>query len=407
MKILSIVGARPNFMKVAPIIRAIDSHNAAIHQSPITNHQPPVTNHPSPVPIHHILVHTGQHYDYEMSQVFFQDLKLPQPDYHLGVGSGTHAEQTGRVLIEVERVLMKEKPDLLVVVGDVNSTLAAALAAAKLHIPVAHVEAGVRSDDKTMPEEINRLLTDHISQYLFTTSEYEDENLRSEGIAAGRVFRVGNIMADSLLHSRELAMKSNALARLDLRPKGYALATLHRPGNVDQRESLSAIIGALLQISERLPVVFPVHPRTQKNLKDFGLLDQPPVTNHRSLDPSHHLLIISPLGYLDFLDVEMHAQMVITDSGGVQVETTILNVPCLTLLDAPVWPITHDQGTNVLVGSDSRRLTDEASKILDGHTKKGRVPKLWDGQVAERIVNTLAGSAPDGLPAVRPGDPRG
>lgn len=410
MKILSVVGARPNFMKVAPIIRAIDNHNAALHQSPITNHESPIAshqtpaaNHQPPTPIRHILIHTGQHYDFEMSQVFFQDLKLPEPDYHLGVGSGTHAEQTGKVLIEIEKVLMKEQPDLLIVVGDVNSTLAAALAAAKLHIPVAHVEAGGRSEDKTMPEGINRLLTDHLSDYLFTASKYEDDNLRAEGIPADKLFRVGNVMADSLLYSMELARKSDLLQRLGVKEKGYALATLHRPGNVDRRESLAAIIETMEEISRRLPVVFPVHPRTQKNLKDFGLLaqspvtdHQPPITNHQHPITNHQppvasprLIITSPLGYIDFLSAEMNAQMVITDSGGVQVETTILGIPCLTLLDAPVWPITHDEGTNVLIGGDWKKLRAEASKIMDGQARKGRIPKLWDGKAAERIVHII------------------
>jgi len=401
MKIVSVVGARPNFMKIAPIIRAIDKHNAAYsgqspitnyqslvsnHPSPITSHQPLVTSPPSPVTIHHVLVHTGQHYDFEMSQVFFQDLKLPQPDYHLGVGSGTHAEQTGKVMIEVEKVLLEEKPDVLLVVGDVNSTLAAALAAAKLHIPVAHVEAGIRSCDKSMPEEINRLLTDHLSDYLFTTSRYEDDNLRREGISDDKIFRVGNVMADSLLYSKELAAKSDVLGRLGLKERGYALATLHRPSNVDQRDNLSSIIEALIQISRTIPVVFPVHPRTQKNLKDFGLLVQSPVS-------SHQLLVTNPLGYLDFLNLEMNARIVITDSGGVQVETTVLGVPCLTLLDSPVWQITHEEGTNVLVGTDLKKLRQEAFRVLDGGTKKGSVLKLWDGHAAERIAGILANSS--------------
>jgi UDP-N-acetylglucosamine 2-epimerase (non-hydrolysing) len=408
MKLLSIVAARPNFMKIAPIIRAIDKHNAAVPQSPITSHQSPAPNHSSPIANHHppvtidhILVHTGQHYDYEMSQVFFQDLKLPQPDYHLGVGSGTHAEQTGKTMIEVEKVLLAEKPDMVVVVGDVNATLAAALAAVKLHIPVSHVEAGVRSGDMGMPEEVNRLLTDHISDYLFTTSKYDDESLKKEGVPEHRIFRVGNVMADSLLYCRELAAKSDILGRLGLKKDGYVLATLHRPSNVDDKESLSRIIGALMEISEKVPVVFPAHPRTRKNMEDFGLLPQSPVPNHQSPITSHRLLITPPLGYLDFLNLETNATMVVTDSGGVQVETTVLGVRCLTLLDSPVWPITHDTGLNILVGTDSHKLVHEALHILTPshqslitNHQSPAPPPLWDGQSADRIASILVGRRP-------------
>lgn len=276
MKIISVVGARPNFMKIAPLIRAIDKYNKN------TNHQSQITSHKSPVI--HVLVHTGQHYDYEMSQVFFQDLKLPKPEVYLGVGSGTHAEQTAKVMIEFEKVLLKEKPDLVIVVGDVNSTLAAALTAVKLHIPVAHVEAGLRSYDKTMPEEINRLLTDHISDYLFTTSKYDDDNLSKEGIPPERIFRVGNIMVDSLLYNKPLAEKSDTLERLGLLASHqspvtpYALLTLHRPSNVDNEQNLTRILIAIREIAQKIPIVFPAHPRTQKMLKEFGL--QSPITNH-------------------------------------------------------------------------------------------------------------------------------
>lgn len=368
MKVVLVAGARPNFMKVAPIIRAIDKHNAS---APARRIEP-------------FFVHTGQHYDYEMSQVFFEDLKLPQPDVHLGVGSGSHAEQTGKTMIEVEKVLVREKPDLVIVVGDVNATLASALAAAKLHIPVAHVEAGVRSGDKSMPEEVNRLLTDHISDYLFTTCEYEDTNLRSEGIPAEKVFRVGNIMADALTYGRELAGNSGVLSSLGLKERGYALLTLHRPSNVDDRETLSNILTTVAGISRSIPVVFPVHPRTGKNIEKFGL-------GHVKGNSDSRLVLTAPLGYLSFLSLEMNARMVITDSGGIQVETTILGIPCLTLLDHPVWPITHEQGTNTLVGSDCRKLQEEASRVLNGNARKGKIPPLWDGKAAERIVGALAG----------------
>ena len=354
-------------MKIAPILRAIEKHNASESKNTI---EP-------------VLVHTGQHYDYEMSKVFFEDLALPEPDIHLGVGSGTHAEQTGKVLIEFEKVLIEKKPDLVLVVGDVNSTLATALAAVKLHIQVAHIEAGIRSNDKTMPEEINRLLTDHISDYLFTTSSYDDDNLLKEGIPSDKIFRVGNVMADSLLSSIEIAKKSNILTKLSLREQGYALLTLHRPNNVDDRESLSNILKAVGIVSQRIPVVFPVHPRTRKSIDKFGL-------EHIFKSTDNQFILTEPLSYLTFLNLEMNSKMVITDSGGMQVETTILGIPCLTILDSPVWPITHEQGINILVGSNTNRLIEEAFNILDNEGKPGTVPDLWDGKAGDRIVQTLA-----------------
>ena len=366
MKVILVAGARPNFMKIAPILRAIDGHNASGKETSI---EP-------------LIVHTGQHYDYEMSKVFFEDLELPEPDMYLGVGSGTHAEQTGRIMIEFEKVLIGQKPELVIVVGDVNSTLAGALAAVKLHIPVAHVEAGIRSDDKTMPEEVNRLLTDHVSDYLFTTSDYDDSNLLSEGISRDKIFTVGNVMADSLLANKELARKSDILSRLGLKEQGYALMTLHRPSNVDERESLGTILEAVGDIGRRIPVVFPVHPRTRKNIERFGL--------EKTLEEGEGSLIMTePLGYLSFLNLEMNSKMVITDSGGMQVETTVLGIPCLTVLDCPLWPITHEQGTNTLVGSDSLKLVEEALNILEGKGKAGTCPKLWDGRTAVRIVEIL------------------
>lgn len=330
-----------------------------------------------------MLIHTGQHYDFEMSQVFFQDLKMPQPDHHLGVGSaGTHAEQTGRVMIGYEKAILEHRPDVVVVAGDVNSTLAAAVAAAKLHVPVAHVEAGLRSYDKTMPEEINRLLTDAISDYLFTHSPDASDNLQTEGVHPEKIFFVGNVVVDSLLQVMDRAQKSDILTRLGIAKRDYALLTLHRPANIDNKESLVRIIHALVAISQRMTIVFPAHPRTQKNLKDFGLLTQSPVTPPQ-------LLVTNPLGYLDFLNLEMNARLVLTDSGGVQAETTILDVPCLTLLDSPVWPITHDQGTNILLGSDCPKLPPQAIAILEGKVKKGAIPKLWDGKTGRRIVQQL------------------
>ena len=364
MKLILVCGARPNFMKVAPIIRAIDKRSGTSNSELV---EP-------------ILVHTGQHYDYEMSQIFFQDLDLPQPDIHLGVGSGTHAEQTGKVMIKFEKVLLKEKPDLVIVVGDVNSALAAALAAVKLHIPVAHVEAGLRSYDRTMPEEINRLLTDHISDYLFTTSKYDDDNLKREGISGEKIFRVGNIMVDSLLSNKQVAEKSNILSQLNLTKQNYALLTLHRPSNVDDKQSLIRIMSALRQVARRIQIVFPAHPRTQKNIASFRLGE---------FFQDKAIQLIKPLGYLDFLNLEMNSRFVITDSGGIQVETTVLGIPCLTVFDSPLWTITHKQGTNILAGSNSQKLIQEAFKILSGKGKKGKCPELWDGRAAERIVNMI------------------
>jgi UDP-N-acetylglucosamine 2-epimerase (non-hydrolysing) len=349
-------------MKVAPILKAIKKRN--------TRNLDP------------ILVHTGQHYDYEMSQVFFQDLGLPQPDVYLGIGSGTHAEQTAGIMIEFEKVLLKEKPGLVIVVGDVNSTLAAALTAAKLHIPVAHIEAGLRSYDKTMPEEINRLLTDHISDYLFTTSKYDDINLKKEGIPAEQIFCVGNVMVDSVIYNKPLAEKSDILQRLNQKKLNYALLTLHRPSNVDNEKALKKILEAIYEIAKRITTIFPAHPRTRKMLQEFNLNPQ----------SESNVLMIPPLGYLDFLKLMRHSRFVITDSGGIQVETTVLGIPCLTVLDAPVWTITHEQGTNILVGNDSRKLLAKAFKILDSKSKSGsqsKSPYLWDGKAADRIIDIL------------------
>ncbi len=421
-------------MKIAPLLRAIAKHNALTEHNKRNKR-----NKLNKLSITPLLVHTGQHYDYEMSQIFFKDLELPQPDIYLGVGSGTHAEQTGKVMIELEKVLFEEKPHLVTVVGDVNSTLAGALAAVKLHVPIAHVEAGLRSYDRTMPEEINRLLTDAISDYLFTPSPDADENLRKEGIPEDKIFLVGDVMVDSLLHNKAEAAKSDILQRLGLlaneRPlvapgpneRGepsqfnelkehnklnkppeqspvtpYALLTLHRPSNVDEKESLLKIIKALSEISRRIRIVFPAHPRTQKRLKEFGILDNLQITSHQLLitEPfglldqspvtNHQLLIIPPLGYLDFLNLEMNAKFVMTDSGGIQEETTVLSIPCLTLRNTTERPITISQGTNILVWNDSQRITEEAFKILDGKGKTGNCPGLWDGKTAERIIKVLA-----------------
>ena len=351
-------------MKVAPIIRAIEKHNTSSKTNRIKT----------------TLVHSGQHYDHEMSQVFFQDLKLPRPDVYLGVGSGTHSEQIGKTMIGLEKVLLEEEVDLVIVVGDVNSTLAGALAAVKSCIPVAHVEAGLRSYDRSMPEEINRLLTDAISDYLFTPSLDADDNLKKEGILAEKIFLVGNVMVDSLLHNREAIKRSQILLRLDVKPKNYALLTMHRPNNVDSGESLLRVGEAIKKISMRTPIIFPIHPRTRKNIEKFRL---------GRFFEDKHILLIEPLGYLDFLKLTTDARFVMTDSGGIQEETTVLNVPCLTLRDSTERPITISQGTNTLVGSKTSVIIEEATKILDDKGKKGVIPPLWDGKTAERIVNVI------------------
>ncbi len=352
-------------MKISPLVRAIENHNSS-GGSHI---------------LHPTLVHTGQHYDYQMSQVFFQDLKLFEPDIHLNVGSGTHAEQTGRVIIAFEKVLLKDKPDMVVVVGDVNSTLAAALAAVKLNISIAHIEAGLRSFDRTMPEEINRLLTDAVSSFLFTPSANANVNLIKEGVPEEKIFLVGNIMIDSLIYNLNAAKRSQILHNLNLSEKSYALLTLHRPGNVDDKEILLRIITAINEVSPRIPIVFSAHPRTKNNITKFGygrFFEAGPTT------------LIEPLGYLDFLNLEMNARFVMTDSGGIQEETTVLNIPCLTLRDNTERPITVTMGTNVLVGNDTHRIIKEATRILDGSEKTGLCPPLWDGSTSERIVEIFS-----------------
>jgi UDP-N-acetylglucosamine 2-epimerase (non-hydrolysing) len=365
MKIVLVAGARPNFMKIAPILKAIRAHN---------------DGKPGQL-IEPLLVHTGQHYDYEMSKVFFEDLELPDPDIYLGVGSGSHAEQTARVMIEFEKVLMENKPGLVMVVGDVNSTLAAALAAAKLHIPVAHVEAGIRSGDMSMPEEINRLLTDHLSDYLFTTSHYDDENLRKEGVSESRIFRVGNVMVDSLMEYKARAEKRPVLAELGLEKHGYVLLTLHRPSNVDERPALEGLLRAAQEIGRSATVIFPAHPRTRKMMKEYNM--------SAWLESRGTVNVIDPLGYLDFVCLEMNARFIITDSGGVQVEAASLGIPCLTLLDSPVWAVTHDMGTNILVGNDTGVLLKEAGKLMMGQAAEGTGWPLWDGQASGRIIPAL------------------
>ena len=346
MKVLNVVGARPNFMKIAPIVEEMK-------------------NTPG---LDGVLVHTGQHYDEGMSDVFFRDLGIPVPDVHLGVGSGTHAEQTARIMVEFEKVCFSEKPDLIVVVGDVNSTMACAIVAAKLLIPVAHVEAGLRSFDRTMPEEINRLVTDALAELLFTTSRDADENLKREGAEPSKIHFVGNVMIDTLLKHRA---KAEAL-HMD-KPKQYALVTLHRPSNVDDPKVLGPILEALEQISKTMPVLFPIHPRTRKRVSDFGF-------------SMSALRTMEPLGYLEFLNLESTAAVVLTDSGGLQEETTILGVPCLTLRHNTERPVTITHGTNIMVGTDKGRILEAFRRIINGDWKPSGSPEFWDGHAAQRIV---------------------
>jgi UDP-N-acetylglucosamine 2-epimerase (non-hydrolysing) len=359
LKAVNVVGARPNLMKIAPIIREMRARPE----------------------IRHRLVHTGQHYDAKMSQVFFEELEIPAPDSYLGVGSGSHAEQTARVMVAFEQVLLEEQPDVVVVVGDVNSTLACAITAAKLWIPVAHVEAGLRSFDRRMPEEINRIVTDALSTYCFTTSRDANENLLREGVGAERIFFTGNVMIDTLYRHRAKATLLNTAGDYGLQPGEFALVTLHRPSNVDDLSTLRAIVDALLMVSEMLPVVFPVHPRTRRRLQEFGLLDR--------LACCQGVRLIEPLGYLAFVDLMHNARVVLTDSGGIQEETTILGVPCLTLRENTERPVTITEGTNELVGSSTEAILAATQRNLKSHTHAHRVPELWDGHAAERIVEVL------------------
>ena len=368
MKILVVVGARPNFMKAAPILKAIRQLNSIRGEGTET--------------IDTVLVHTGQHYDVRMSDAFFADLEMPQPDVFLGAGSGSHAEQTAEVMKRFEPVLFREKPTLLIVVGDVNSTLACALVASKMpptcRPAIAHVEAGLRSFDRDMPEEVNRILTDRISDLLFVTEESGVRNLRAEGVPAQRIRFVGNTMIDSLREYEARADRSPILRNLGIPGGRYALLTLHRGSNVDERESLEEILSGLSELSNLLPIIFPIHPRTQKRINDLGLGCS-----------FRHIRLIEPLGYLDFLSLMKNARIVVTDSGGVQEETTALGVPCVTVRDNTERPVTIDAGTNVLGGTTRGAIAQALRKQL-ATTRRGSIPDLWDGRAAARIVGILA-----------------
>ena len=362
LKVINVVGARPNFMKVAPLVQAMKRREREFAP---------------------LVVHTGQHYDQMMSDAFLRDLDLPHPDVSLEVGSASQAAQTAAIMQEFEPVLLREKPDWVVVVGDVNSTLACALVAVKMGVKVAHVEAGLRSRDRTMPEEINRLLTDQIAELLFTPSLGADENLRAEGIPDRRIRFVGNIMIDSLIKYLGRAKSTAIRERFGVADKDYAVLTLHRPSNVDDRATFSAILDALAEIARRLAIIFPVHPRTHKTIVELGLAER--------VNEIPGLSLISPLGYLDFLGLFSEAKLVLTDSGGLQEETTFLGIPCLTLRETTERPVTVEMGTNVVVGTDPQRIVNAAFAALDGAAKQTpiAVPPLWDGHTADRILNSL------------------
>ena len=378
MRLLSVVGARPNFMKIAPIVAELEKDDGQ-----------------SLPAFEHCLVHSGQHYDDLLSGNFFADLGLPQPNVNLQAGSGSHAVQTAEIMTSLEPVLLDYKPQMVLVVGDVNSTLAAALTAVKLGIPVAHIEAGLRSFDMSMPEEINRKLTDAISTLLFVTEQSGAENLEREGVPKKKIFLVGNLMIDSLLRHRELAARSPILDRLSVRQNGagcrpYAVLTLHRPSNVDNPETLQNILGAVSALARELPVFFPVHPRTRKNIKSFGLQRYLADVDAKTSG----IVPLDPLGYLDFLALSGHARLVLTDSGGIQEETTVLGVPCLTLRENTERPATVEHGSNQVVGVDPNRILAAARSILEklgrGQTTTSlRRPPLWDGQAAPRIIAIL------------------
>ncbi len=369
-KIINVVGARPNFMKIAPIMEAMRKE-------------------PSFEPL---LTHTGQHYDEEMSKLFFQQLEIPKPDIDLEVGSASHAQQTAEIMRRFEPVLLEHKPRLVVVVGDVNSTIACTLVATKLHIKVAHVEAGLRSFDRSMPEEINRLLTDAISDYLFITEGSAHQNLVREGIPEHKIHFVGNVMIDTLLKNSRQAATSPILQQLGLdNGQDYAVLTLHRPGNVDFKDTLERILTAIHEVARRLPVIFPVHPRTKKQIQQFGLeyMLSPAATNPPPAACPPGIYYVNPLGYLDFLRLTSKAKLVLTDSGGLQEETTVLGIPCITLRENTERPVTVSRGTNVIVGTDRERIIAESQKALSGRAKKGQIPEKWDGLAADRIVQVL------------------
>jgi UDP-N-acetylglucosamine 2-epimerase (non-hydrolysing) len=361
MKILSIVGTRPNFMKIAPLVKEFKKKG-----------------------VDHVLVHTGQHYDKEMSKLFFDDLGIPKPDVDLGVGSGTRDDQIKSVNEKLRLIIEKGKPDIVVVVGDVNSTLASAQTASNLGIKVAHVEAGLRSFDNTMPEELNRIETDKISDFLFTTEKSGNINLENEGRGKDKIFFVGNVMIDTLLDHKEKSKNSRILEKLKLEKNNYCALTLHRPSNVDNKKDFENILSILEKIQENIKIVFPVHPRARKNIQSFGLDSR--------VKSMKNLIIIDPIGYLDFLYLMANSKLMLTDSGGIQEETTVLGIPCITLRKNTERPITVEQGTNLLVSVDKEEVVSKALEVIDDKLElKNKIPKLWDGNAAERIAKILLG----------------
>jgi len=405
IKIMSIVGARPNFMKVASIASAVQNHNSE-------GGRPAVR---------HVIVHTGQHYDERMSNLFFKELEIPEPHYNLEVGSGSHAVQTAQIMERFEPVLLKEQPDVLLVIGDVNSTVACALVATKINYNgpstrrrplIAHVEAGLRSRDRDMPEEINRILTDALSDVLFVTEQEALTNLKREGVKGERIFFVGNVMIDTLishrakarnlhtlenllaLHCHDHALKEKLGSGSDLIKSPYGVVTLHRPSNVDTADALRSLMDCMRKIAMRIPLIFPLHPRTKSNLAQFGLLG--------TEDQHKNILYTNPLGYLEFLNLLLDASLVLTDSGGIQEETTVLQVPCLTLRDNTERPVTVEVGTNRLVGADAENGLRAALELLEAPPAKACIPELWDGHASARIVSILASDlAGAGAPATR------
>jgi UDP-N-acetylglucosamine 2-epimerase (non-hydrolysing) len=357
IKLLSVVGARPNFIKIAPLHKAFRGYPE----------------------VKHLICHTGQHFDEKMSKVFFEELEMPEPDFYLGISGGSHAVQTAGIMVEFEKILLAEKPDLVIVPGDVNSTMACSIVASKAGIPVAHIESGLRSFDRRMPEEVNRVITDHIADYLFVSEKSGIINLDNEGIASDKIFFVGNIMIDSLIQYLPVIEKSEILRSLDLNSGQYILATFHRPSNVDDKDNLKGIFTFLGEIAKMKKVVFPVHPRTRNNLKGISF----------SPEQNKDLIMTDPLGYTDFLKLVKNAALVITDSGGIQEETTFLGVQCITVRENTERPVTVDAGTNQLIGTDLEKVKAHTLRVLGGELKKGSIPELWDGRTAERVAGII------------------
>lgn len=359
MKVVNIVGARPNFVKIAPLMQSMAKSSI----------------------IDPILLHTGQHYDYNMSERFFKDLGIPEPDVYLNVGSDTHGKQVAKIMKKFDDFCEEYKPDLVVVVGDVNSTMACSLVAVKRHIKVAHVEAGIRSYDRGMPEEVNRIVTDSVADILLPPSKDAVDTLLKEGHDNDQIHLVGNIMIDTLLKNQQKILQSDILQQLKIERQAYTLLTLHRPSNVDNVKSLKNIIEALEEIQNRIKIVFPIHPRTKKKIEEYGLMNR--------IQQSENIILTDPLGYFDFGKLVYDAKFVMTDSGGIQEETTVYQIPCITIRDNTERPVTILEGTNELAGSDKKKIVDFANKILEGNWKKGSIPELWDGKTADRIVNVF------------------